>query len=366
MSLLGRSAASRTLCGLLLGAPLLASCSNGPAPPASRGPAAAAEQEPGPDPRRVAADLCDQAQAALLADDPAGALDDLQLAASLDPGAARISWLRGTALQRLGRPAEAHPAFTRALALEPEQRDPALLLRATQAMLDAGAPAEALTVVARATPPSGELLVLAARARSTLEDVPGAIADLERALALSPPPQDAAELLAGLRARSDQLRSQYVPAADPERLGEATLALADRAHLRLPLGFSSGGSVSAPRGRRGNVVMRLSSRADPGGELAAWTQALLQQAAARGARVVRSCAVHVAGLEAVALHEVESGPTSGMFAPFDVVTYRWVVRGGLAPVEVVMETEVARGVEDVAPALRQDVLAALATLEVER
>ena len=70
------------------------------------------------------------------ADDDAGALADLDRAAALAPGSAQIGLLRGAALRRLGRYAEAEAVLTAVLADGPE--DPAVLLERGNARRLAG------------------------------------------------------------------------------------------------------------------------------------------------------------------------------------------------------------------------------------
>ena len=59
-------------------------------------------------------------------------------------------------------------------------------------------------------------------------------------------------------------------------------------------------------------------------------------------------------------------PSASRLDPFAIVRYRWIVRGAKSAVRVEAEAEVAETENDLPQAAREDILAALATLELEQ
>lgn len=333
-------------------------------PAGSDGARASAEVSRRADTAAILSDRCQRASLALERGDPQAAIRELQLAMSLDPGAARVQVLRGMAYRHLGQPREARAAFERALGQDPGHADVETLGEAAECMLELGDAAAALQVLDRDRTNAPALRLIEARAREARGDLDGALAAARAALDGGSPPPGARELLARLEASVQERERGYGPRKAPERLSDASLSLEGGARLRLPRGFTPGGTARTPRARRGGVTISLASAARP--EVTGEPARAAFEASARelGQTLVACRALALCEREALLVHVIEPGPESGVVAPFDLVRYEWFVPGPGAGVRLRVEAEVARGARDLEPQDQEDIFAALATLEV--
>jgi tetratricopeptide (TPR) repeat protein len=306
-------------------------------------------------------DLCTRAERKLAAGDAAAALADLEGAAALDSAQPWIYHLQGIACLRLGQASEAIKAFERTSALDPTYRAPDFLLEAGRALLDASRPRDALRLAERSKAPEPSLLVLMARARLALGDLPGAAATVDKALSSDPTLKSAEKLKGELAAQLQARESRYTPGAAPERLGEGKLKIAGLATLRLPKTFAARGRKARCKHEAGEILMTLTRAEDPGGETIAWVTQLAEADRRHGGRVVAS-RTSVGDRDGVFLHVVEPSPESGMFDPFSIVRYRWLLRGPKGSVEILAEGELGEEDTDFPDDVRQDLLAAVASL----
>lgn len=354
---------------------LAAGCSSGPKvrprqrprPDADPAPAPAAQPERSPADLPNAWELSNKAEEAMEAGDYLAALKDLDYAGQLEGGNPRVMHLQGVCYARLGKAREARDAFAMAFATSRDYADPQFLAEGAKAYLAAGDARNAIKFVNRAEEPDGELLVVSARVKLRLGDNAGALAAAKAALAADPVPAEAEAINREVADRIRALKTHYLPAADPERLGEGALALDGKLRLQLPRGFAATGSAARPRARlRGQEVsLRLAPVEGLERDLGKARRAWGERAMNAGATVQASKPVKVAGAPGFFLHVVEPGPESGMFDAFAIVRYRWILWTQGGPAEVQVEAEVEPSATDLPDEVRRDVLAAVATLEQE-
>ncbi len=306
-------------------------------------------------------DLCNRAEGELAAGDVSAALTNLEGAAALDPTQPRVYHLQGIARRRLGQAAEALKAFERTSALDPNYRAPDFLLEAGRALLDANRPQDALRLAERSGAPEPPLLVLMARARFAVDDLSGSMEDLDKALARNPALKSALALKEEFKAQDQARESRYTPATAVERLGDHTLQVTGLAKIRLPKTFQARGKKARCKHAVGEILLSLKQAKDAGGEASAWAAELSTAAKARGERVVASRA-SIGDWAGVFLHVIEPSPESGMFDPFAIVRYRWLVRGPKGTVEIRAEGELDPKETDLPDDIRLDLLAAVASL----
>ena len=152
---------------------------------------------------------------------------EFQNALQIDPKYAPGFYETGLVEEKLGHPAQAAQAYQGAIELAPQQDYPAATYGLAKLTAMYGAPERALELVKPALqkhPDEPELLVVRAVARKQLKDLPGAMADAERAARLAPRSDDAVATLAGIyesQGETEQARTLV------ERASQAAPASAD-------------------------------------------------------------------------------------------------------------------------------------------
>ncbi|MHC4780134.1 MAG: tetratricopeptide repeat protein, partial [Planctomycetota bacterium] len=274
-----------------------------------------------------ALDLCLRAEGKLAAGDADGALKDLEGASQLDPKFQRIFHLKGAALMELGRGKDAKEAFVTVIALDHAYADIDFLEKAGLTFVEQGEPQIALNIMNRAQSLTPALMLVSAKAKAKLGDFQGARRDLDEALASPQIPEGAEAFRRELEKGAEEQKTHYVPAADPERLGKKSMELKGSLALVLPRDFSPRVTSKGAKARAKSVEATLAVRPYSGeGEgLEAWRKNLESASEKRGILVKNSMATELAGHRGFFLHLVEPGPESGMFDPFMIIRYQWVV-----------------------------------------
>ncbi len=311
-------------------------------------------------------DLCNTAEEKIAAGNYVAALKDLEGAASLQPKMARIFHLKGVVHGQLGQAQEALKAFVSVMAIDAKYNNTEFRLEAGEVFLAANQPRATLGILGRAESLSPRLRLLSARARVAAGDHRGALADIALAKAEESTREEATVLEAKLEAQILARKTHYLPTSRPERLSEAELTVAGLASLRLPIGFKVRGKRARARREYGDTEVVLSlAKANVDGEgPAAWREAMASDAKLRSAYVAASRLSEEGAREEVFLHLVEPSAESGMFDPFNIVRYQWLIRGSSSQALVVVELEVPKTERDLPDDVRQDILAAVATLKV--